>query len=368
MNNLNFAQISTAEQAAIAFQAWAEKNNLINNVIETSISVDPQIVDTIFDSLAITSQAERKFRIKGISYVGFNEANEELVIITDKKLTKADLETVPSTINELIKVSYIYGAEAQASPPVNSKVRYPYFCTAAGKYACGSSIHPARFVGAGTMGALVATDSGELFGLSNNHVSGLCNFSLEGEKILAPGHLDIASNGIDPFTVGYHHQSLTFTPGDPYNIDISENSDAAIFKISNVNLMSSMQGIYYDTPHTTIEPRANLYVEKVGRTTGHTEGIVRAKIITPFGVGYNVPSVGNTVTYFTGIYLIVSATGGSSFSEPGDSGSLAVGTVDGEKYSVGLVFAGDNRGNSYILPIQPILTKLGVNLVSSYNT
>ncbi len=367
MNDLNFARIDTAEQAAIAFQAWAEKNNLINNEIETSISVEPQVVDSIFDSLTITSQAERKFRTKGISYVGFNEANDELVIVTDKKLTKADLETVPSMINEMIKVSYVYGSQAHAAPPGNSKVRYPYFCTPSGRYTCGSSVQPARFVGAGTLGALVSGPSGEIYGLSNNHVSGLCNFALEGEKILAPGHVDITNTGIDPFTIGYHHQSLTFTPGDPYNTDISENLDAAIFKISNTDLVSSMQGMYYDTPNRTFEPRANLYMEKVGRTTGHTEGIIRAKIITPFPVAYNVPSIGNTLTYFTGIYMVVSATGQGPFSEPGDSGSLAVGTVDGEKYAVGIVFAGDNKGNSFILPIQPILTKFGVNLVSGYN-
>ncbi|HEX5486486.1 MAG TPA: hypothetical protein VFX23_10870 [Limnobacter sp.] len=368
MNNLNFSQINSAEEAAIAFQAWAEKNNLLKTVIETSIEVEDSVADSIFDSLAITSQAERKLRTKGIAYIGFNSANDELIVITDKKLTKADLGVVPEKINETIKVSYIYGSQAQASPPGENKVRYPYFITPQGKYACGSSINPAKHVGAGTMGALVKNTEGEIFGLSNNHVSGMCNFSLEGEKILAPGHLDITNSGIDPFTIGYHRRALPFTPGDPYNIEIADNTDAAIFKISNESLVSSMQGMYYDTPTTLSHPTHNALVEKVGRTTGHTEGVIRAKIVTPFGVNYNIPGVGTTVTYFTDVYMIVSSSGGL-FSEPGDSGSLIVSSdSQGNRTAIGLQFAGCNRGNSYMLPITPILRELGVSLVSGYNT
>jgi hypothetical protein len=160
-----------------------------------------------------------------------------------------------------------------------------------GLYTCGSSIGVGNNRSAGTLGSLVHDESGQLFGLTNNHVTGGCNNTRQGLPILAPGVMDVMENIRSPFTIGLHHSVLTLRQGEPTAIDHKENTDAALLEILNPNAVSSMQGDLYDTPDKHADPEPEMEVEKVGRTTGFQQGIIESEIVGPWPLTYK------TVTY-----------------------------------------------------------------------
>jgi len=66
--------------------------------------------------------------------------------------------------------------------------------------------------------------------------------------------------------------------------------------------------------------------------------------------------------------FVVEPTGAAHFSLAGDSGALVIGEIAQNQWAgVGLVVAGDNKGQSHILPLEPILQRFGVSLVSGHN-
>lgn len=353
-----------ARESASAMKAWAQENNLISNDVPVNLNLSVDEKDLLFDSLRITSNSERILRSKQLISIGFNEAASKVIILTNKKVTIADKKILPEGFDETVSVEYIYGGYAHASVPNAGYPQAPYYLKN-GYYACGSSIHPARIIGAGTLGCLVKDSANVVYGLTNNHVSGMCNYSLDGEKIIAPGHPDISASTIDPFTIGYHHQALPFVGGVPDNVNVLQNNDAALLRILDSTKVSSFQGSVYDTPLLTTALQANLDVEKVGRTTGHTAGTVIAEMAGSFSVSYALPTGGQMSAFFEPVFLVRSMTG--NFSEPGDSGSLVTTVLNGVRHAVGLVFAGDNNGNSYLLPIEPILANLNVTLLNGHN-
>lgn len=356
----------SARETAFAFKAWAQENHLIGEEFPVQLDLNVEERDAAFDSLRITAASEYILRQKQITGVAFNNAQNQVIVLTARKVAQKDLKVLPTTFGEEnIPVVYVHGGNAQAGGPVQNIPPAPYALTQGGQYACGGSIHPARFVGSGTLGCLVRDANGVLYGLTNNHVSGMCNYAFEGEKILAPGHTDITAAGIDPFTIGYHFASLPMVPGVPDNVNVSVNQDAALVRISNEARVSSMQGSTYDTPANTWDLEANQDVEKVGRTTGHTSGKVLGQMAGAFAVNYQVPNLGAQQAYFDSVFVVASA--GAPFSQPGDSGSLVVANLNGEKFAVGLVFAGDSQGLSYLLPLNPILTSFNVNLATGHN-
>lgn len=253
---------------------------------------------------------------------------------------------------------------AHAGSPTPPGVQHPYVY-ANGKYACGGSIHPARNFGCGTMGCVVTEANGDIFGLSNKHVTGLCNYAHEGEKILAPGHGDITAGGIDPFTIGYHHRSLPMVNGVPDNVDILANRDAAIIRIADPSKVSSMQGSAYDTPGLAGDLAAGQQVEKVGRTTGHTTGTVIGQMAGPYQVAYTVPGIAQAFAFVDPVFVIQGNNG--PFSQPGDSGSLITAMMGTDRVALGLVFAGDQQGLAYAFPLRPILTTLNLTLVTGHH-
>ena len=356
----------SAKEVATAFKAWAQDNHLLGHEFPVELSPNLNRRDELFNSLKITSASERLLRAKHVTAVAFNDASSEVVVMVSRKLTKRELDVLPKTYGDNITFRYLHCGNAQATLPTSGLVHSAYVVTQNGHYACGSSIHPARHIGAGTLGCLVRNGDGALFGLTNNHVSGLCSYSIVGEKILAPGHPDIEANGIDPFTIGYHEQSLPMVPGVPDNVNVANNKDAALFKISDDRKVTSRQGWSYDTPAMVETIQSGQAVQKVGRTTGHTYGTVTAQVVGPFPVAYQVPGVGNQLAYFDPVF-VVQGSATSPFSQSGDSGSLVVAATGGEVKAVGLVFAGDQQGLSYVLPLWPILTALNMTIVSGHN-
>ncbi|MFZ6682084.1 hypothetical protein [Undibacterium sp. Tian12W] len=354
--------MTRASEVAKIFKSWAVENRLMGEVLPSEIISDDD-KDELYDSLRITAANEQALRIKAISAVGFNDAANEVLVFTRLKLTTAQLKTLPTEYNEEIKIKYLHGGVASASVPNSGVTKEPYNIFNE-KYTCGSSIHPVRAIGAGTLGALVIAPDGEIFGLSNNHVSGMSNYAQIGEKILAPGHIDVEANGINPFTIGHHKIALNLGFGSPDNVDIDNNNDAALIQLTDSNWLSSMQGQAYDTPADCIDLLAGYLVQKVGRTTGHTSGTVIAQIVGASPVGYNVHGQGNHVAYFNDVFVVEGI--GEPFSLSGDSGSLVTTTLNNVKYGVGLIFAGDGT-HSYILPLKPILNAFNVRLHNNHH-
>lgn len=356
-----------AKEVALAIRVWAEENKLFKTDFPVELQVTLEEKDQVFEALGISYRAESIFRHRGISAVAFNQAANEVIVFTEKSVPVKEQKLLPHDISEEVTVRYIHAGTAHAGVPPTSAVASPYVMRG-DAFACGGSIHPAKIVGAGTLGCLVRDNAGVLFGLTNNHVSGMSNYASIGEKILAPGHLDIAPGGINPFTIGYHERALPMVQGKPDNVNIATNSDAALIRIASEHLVSSYQGNLFDTPTGTFELLAGQTVEKVGRTTGYTKGEVLGEVIGPHPIGYNTPGYGGHLSFFEPIFAI-RGFNGEHFSQSGDSGSLITIQAGDVRFAVGLVFAGNaTTGISYALSLQPILANLGVTLVSGHNT
>ncbi len=307
-------------------------------------------------------------RAKGISFIGFNDSANEVVIFTAKPVPKKLRQHLPQTAPGGVTISYQLGAEELVGklPPS------PFGTVPAelhnGRYMCGGSIHVGRRVGAGTLGCLVRDGAGVLYGLTNNHVSGDCSYASQGLPILAPGPCDIAAGGVDPFCLGHHDRGLRMVHGNPDAPHVShlQNTDAALFKIADQTKVTSLQKDgSYDTPATVGQIAGGMTVTKVGRTTGRTSGIVRAQVVGPHPVRYKMAELGiDIVVFFEPVFIVKANTG--VFSMGGDSGSLVTTMMNNQRVAVGMVFAGDDKGNSFVLPLQPILNGFGVTLVSGY--
>jgi hypothetical protein len=309
-----------ARDAAYALRAWAQENNLFKTEFPMDLNLEEEEKDNLFDSLAISHQAESIFRQRGITGIALNNATSEVIVFTEKVVPIKAQKMLPQAFLEDVSVRYIHSGLPQAGllPPAGTPA--PYIMRNQ-RFACGGSIHPAKVIGAGTMGCLVRDANGTLFGLTNNHVSGMCNYANNGEKILAPGHIDITAGGINPFTVGYHTRALPMVQGLPDNVDISTNNDAALVQIADENLVTSYQGVSYDTPVRSFDLLPAQQVEKVGRTTGHTRGVVVGQVIGPHPVRYMTSGYGEHVSFFDPVFAI-QGLNSEPFSLPGDSGSL----------------------------------------------
>lgn len=240
-------------------------------------------------------------------------------------------------------------------------------------YTCGSSISVGNNREAGTLGCLVRDAAGQLFGLSNNHVSGACSYAPTGLPVIAPGILDVSPTNPHPFTLGIHTRQLPMHVGDPSSIDHAQNSDAALFQIVNPGSVSSMQRGHYDTPASVMDLAPGMPIQKAGRSTDLKSGVVLGEIVGAAAINYAAGQYGfSGAVYFEPLWVVHGV--GDLFSDGGDSGSLVT-HVDaaGVRHGVGLVVGGcaDNSApggkRSIILPLRSILDRLNVQLVANHN-
>jgi hypothetical protein len=201
------------------------------------------------------------------------------------------------------------------------------------------------FVMAGTYGA-VATDGKDWFILSNNHVLANENALPIGSPIFQPGLLD----GGNPAT----DQVATLAKFIPINPGIHNTVDCALAKITDRSQASPsfLPNVGKLRSAVAVIAAIGMDVEKVGRTTGFTQGQIY-DISATVKVGYSM----GTVVFDD--QVLVNATSGS-FSAAGDSGSLIVDSAT--KQGTALLFAGSDTmtiGNK----LQNVLTALGVTLV-----
>ncbi len=365
--------METAKAARI-FYDWAAAEGLLQP--SAAITTHANELGAV---TPVNEAGKQLLRAKQIQAVGFNEAQRHIVVFTRRAVpvSKKALNALPQLVDD-VDIKYRQGAqEPVGEPPSQSFGGPPYFVRQTangGKYACGSSISVGNYRDAGTLGCLVRNGAGDIFGLSNNHVTGACSFADTGLPIVAPGIVDVGPGGLYPFTIGLHHQSLAMVAGSPDNVNHMENFDAALFKLLDAGQITSFQRDAYDTPTAVDQLVADLFVEKVGRTTGHTHGKVISQLHGPHAITYNSPLYSFTGhIYFEPVFAVV-GTGGTAFSDHGDSGALIT-AVDGQgnRKAVGIVVGGmadksaPGGKTTVALPIAPTLAKLGVVLVSGHN-
>ena len=199
------------------------------------------------------------------------------------------------------------------------------------------------FCCSGTLGSLV-TAGGTQYVLSNNHVLARQDQATTGEDISQPGLID---NGCQPATI-----VADFTKA----VHLGNNVDCAVAALRSGTMDSTgfIQGI--GTISSNVKaPAIGLAVEKSGRTTGTTTGII-GSINTSVNVQYQIRcgSGRKYIISYTNQVVINS----SSFSAGGDSGSLIVTSSGTCHRPVALLFAGSSSttiGN----PIGEVVTKLG---------
>jgi hypothetical protein len=130
--------------------------------------------------------------------------------------------------------------------------------------------------------------------------------------------------------------------------------DAAIAVPAGVNLTGATLADGYGVPRSEIFPWQDLTylqpVQKYGRTTGQTQGTVKAVNVT-VNVNYGAEGV---ATFVRQIWVR-----GNVFSAGGDSGSLV---VTSDRRPVGLVFAGSSS-DTFVNPISNVLNALDITII-----
>ncbi|CAM3264362.1 Peptidase S1 domain-containing protein [Sphingomonas antarctica] len=364
-----------AKTAARIFHDWAETEGLMPDGPVSPVSSAALEMGLV---QPVTDAGKLLLRTKQVKAVSFNEKRGEIIAFlkraapTSKKL----ISQLPAFVDD-VPIRYRMGVPSQIGNEPPQPFGGPPFVmrTVAGQefFTCGSSISVGNFRDAGTLSCLVRDAAGQMFGLSNNHVTGSCSYAGIGLPIVAPGVIDVVPNGLNPFTLGFHAKALPLVAGAADVVDPKGNSDAAIFSIRDEGLVSSFQGNAYDTPGAVDDLIDNMDVEKVGRTTGHTRGRVLGQLHGAFSVSYHATAYG-----FSGSVPLdpVFAISGAAdlFSDSGDSGSLITALdANGQRIAVGIVVAGmaDTTAAggkiTIALPIKPILAALQVTLVCGHN-
>lgn len=363
--------MSTKDDATV-LHAWAVSQGLFPTSVMAPAMPDGDVAPLMPE---VSELGRAVLRAKGIHQIVVNEAQRRIYVLTKRaKPSKKQLALLPTEVGDST-VEYLQGASSEvgsAPPSARGKPFYVVRVADVDRYACGGSVSLGNALDAGTMGALVQNADGALFGLSNNHVTGGCNYAASQMPVMAPGVLDVSPLGFDPRTLGYHEISLPLVAGLPGTANVADNLDAALFKIRDEAAVSSRQGEGYDTP-TEVRPLVDdMVVEKVGRTTGHTTGKVVGLAHEPVGIHYNTQGVGYSFVgqvYFDPVWVIEGKSG--AFSDHGDSGSLVTSIVDGERVAVGLLIGGmkgqQGRDFTFAVPIEAVLNRFNVRLVGGHN-
>lgn len=175
------------------------------------------------EPIPLSADAENILRHRGIESISYNSVSRMIFVYTTRKVTIKELKSLPASVSRQ-GVSYPHGRfeEVGKGPLASQGATYAVHHVAGNSYyACGSSISPGNDASAGTLGALVRLEDGNIYGLTNNHVSALCSHVELGTPILAPGVFDVRSGGLNPFTIGHHVKALEMHHGTVGNINIA---------------------------------------------------------------------------------------------------------------------------------------------------
>ena len=207
--------------------------------------------------------------------------------------------------------------------------------------------HPA--ITAGTFGCLVRKkgDAKTLYILSNSHVLADEGLAAVGDQIIQPGAYDGGTAPADVLATLAQFVPFTFSATGYTNL-----VDAAIAKVKKPKLVTSAIRIIGVPAGTSVALARGMQVQKCGRTTDYTVGVVR-DINYRTSLRYKKPGGGTGRVGFTDQVLCTRYTAG------GDSGSAV---LDMKKKIVGLHFAG-SESSSIFNRIEHVLAALGVSPV-----
>lgn len=200
---------------------------------------------------------------------------------------------------------------------------------------------------AGTIGAIV-NKNGNTYILSNNHVIANSNAANIGDPTLQPGTYD---GGTLADQIGTLADFEVIIMGGAEN-----RMDAAIALVNAADVEGATPTYAYGAPTgTLVSAFVGQNVQKFGRTTGHTFGVVQETNLT-VSVCYKARGLFmcEESATFTGQIGISDG----NFSAGGDSGSLI---VDSSKNPVGLLFAGSST-RTIANPIGEVMTRFGVTI------
>lgn len=219
------------------------------------------------------------------------------------------------------------------------------------------------FCCSGTLGSLVVRN-GIDFILSNNHVLARSDQGKAGENIVQPGLVD--TNCSPAQKVATLTQFITLEGPKLPDGNFSAPADAAISQIVNgavdttgaiLQLGAVSGGLAQPAPpaNTTLPPALGMTLAKSGRTTGLTCHVPSPNDALGVEVQVDYETACNGGTTFTVEYSNQILIDSTTFSAPGDSGSLIVDATTAQP--VALLYAGDSSstiGN----PIQDALSNL----------
>ncbi len=211
----------------------------------------------------------------------------------------------------------------------------------------GVSTGNANECSAGTIGARVRDATGNVYALSNNHVYARENEAALGEEALQPGLYDTGCVYDPDNQLG----ALAAFVAIVFDGTTANYVDAAIALTSADRLGRATPSAGYGAPKAaTASAEVGLAVQKFGRTTEWTEGVVTG-VNASIKVGY---------TSGTALFedqVVVEAR--KLFLKSGDSGSLLVSQPG--RNPVGLLFAGNRNGKLAVANrIDRVLDALGV--------
>lgn len=192
----------------------------------------------------------------------------------------------------------------------------------------GTSVaHPD--VSAGTLGAFVRDAEDRVLLLSNNHVLADTDRARLGDPVLSPGPADGGRPELDRVATLTSFERLSAT-GNRLDLALAAVDDPKLIG-GNAVPEGELAGVVDDVLD-------GVDVAKVGRTTGHTTGVVTVVELDGVTVDYGD---GRTFSFDDCIEV---EGDGRAFSDGGDSGSLVYARHG--LHAVGLLFAGSTTGGA----------------------
>ncbi|NSL86792.1 hypothetical protein ECE50_008120 [Chitinophaga sp. Mgbs1] len=272
------------------------------------------------------------------------------VHVAKKKTDVPAKEKVPKTIEGIPTdvIEGIYYPQVLSEPVADSAITAFADTGTYTPLKGGISIGPDRvisgYVYTGTLGAIVKdATTNETLLLSNFHVMCVDTGWHVGDQMDQPSRVD---GGTSASNVGALKRAV-----------LSGHVDGAVSTVSGRSTLCEIVDI--GKVKGTATAVLNAPVRKRGRTTLLTYGFVdaiSATINVDYGDGIGVRTLSNQI----GIRPDTSRN--PKFSDHGDSGSVV---VDAANKVIGLLFAGDSSGYTFINPISYVLTELNIKLCTS---
>ena len=224
---------------------------------------------------------------------------------------------------------------------------------------------------AGTFGCLVRRGQ-ETFILSNNHVLANANHGRQGDAVIQPGPsdggtsddriatladyvpLDFGTESADCPVAEWSAKLLNYVAGalgSSHQLQAVKQTeginrvDAALARPLSADLVNN-EILRIGTPSGVGTAQLGMPVQKTGRTTGYTQGM-----ITQVDATLRIDYEGRTALFTDQLVA-------GPMSQPGDSGSAV---LDMDRKVVGLLFAGSDAA-TVINPIDQVLSALDVEL------